>query len=387
MIVESADLFSTEERIRYSRHFTLPEVGVGGQAKLKQASVLLIGAGGLGAPVAMYLAAAGVGRLGLVDFDRVDQSNLQRQIIHGTNDVGKPKVESAEQTLADINPHVRLQFFNEPLTSENAMQRVADYDIVIDGTDNFATRYLVNDVCVLSGKPNCYGSIFQFEGQASVFGLGDGPCYRCLYPKPPAPGTVPSCAEGGVLGVLPGMIGMIQATEAVKLILGQGMSLSGRLVLYDALQMRFREVKVRRDPQCPVCGDHPSITRPIDYQEFCGAPKMSSTDANEQSPWDVQPGDVQQRLQTGADFILLDVREPHEYEICHLGGTLIPLGELQQRVGELDASREIIVHCKMGGRSAKAVQQLRQLGFENVHNMRGGIHAWSDEIDSSVPKY
>ncbi|WP_168564714.1 molybdopterin-synthase adenylyltransferase MoeB [Crateriforma spongiae] len=387
MIVESADFFSTEERIRYSRHFTLPEVGVGGQAKLKQASVLLIGAGGLGAPVAMYLAAAGVGRLGLVDFDRVDQSNLQRQIIHGTNDVGKPKVESAEQTLADINPHVRLQFFNEPLTSENAMQRVADYDIVIDGTDNFATRYLVNDVCVLSGKPNCYGSIFQFEGQASVFGLGDGPCYRCLYPKPPAPGTVPSCAEGGVLGVLPGMIGMIQATEAVKLILGQGMSLSGRLVLYDALQMRFREVKVRRDPQCPVCGDHPSITRPIDYQEFCGAPKMSSTDANEQSPWDVQPGDVQQRLQTGADFILLDVREPHEYEICHLGGTLIPLGELQQRVGELDASREIIVHCKMGGRSAKAVQQLRQLGFENVHNMRGGIHAWSDEIDSSVPKY
>nr|WP_315853853.1 molybdopterin-synthase adenylyltransferase MoeB [Crateriforma spongiae] len=385
--MESADFFSTEERIRYSRHFTLPEVGVGGQAKLKQASVLLIGAGGLGAPVAMYLAAAGVGRLGLVDFDRVDQSNLQRQIIHGTNDVGKPKVESAEQTLADINPHVRLQFFNEPLTSENAMQRVADYDIVIDGTDNFATRYLVNDVCVLSGKPNCYGSIFQFEGQASVFGLGDGPCYRCLYPKPPAPGTVPSCAEGGVLGVLPGMIGMIQATEAVKLILGQGMSLSGRLVLYDALQMRFREVKVRRDPQCPVCGDHPSITRPIDYQEFCGAPKMSSTDANEQSPWDVQPGDVQQRLQTGADFILLDVREPHEYEICHLGGTLIPLGELQQRVGELDASREIIVHCKMGGRSAKAVQQLRQLGFENVHNMRGGIHAWSDEIDSSVPKY
>ncbi|TWU65030.1 putative adenylyltransferase/sulfurtransferase MoeZ [Crateriforma conspicua] len=385
--MESTDLFSTEERIRYSRHFTLPEVGVGGQAKLKQASVLLIGAGGLGAPVAMYLAAAGVGRLGLVDFDRVDQSNLQRQIIHGTNDVGKPKVESAEQTLADINPHVRLQFFNEPLTSENAMQRVADYDIVIDGTDNFATRYLVNDVCVLSGKPNCYGSIFQFEGQASVFGLGDGPCYRCLYPKPPAPGTVPSCAEGGVLGVLPGMIGMIQATEAVKLILGQGMSLSGRLVLYDALQMRFREVKVRRDPQCPVCGDHPSITRLIDYQEFCGAPKMSSTDANEQSPWDVQPGDVQQRLQSGADFILLDVREPHEYEICHLGGTLIPLGELQQRVGELDASREIIVHCKMGGRSAKAVQQLRQLGFENVHNMRGGIHAWSDEIDSSVPKY
>ncbi|TWT71035.1 putative adenylyltransferase/sulfurtransferase MoeZ [Crateriforma conspicua] len=385
--MESVDLFSAEERVRYSRHFTLPEVGVGGQVKLKRASVLLIGAGGLGAPVAMYLAAAGVGRLGLVDFDRVDQSNLQRQIIHGTNDVGKPKVESAGQALADINPHVRLQLFDEPLTSENAMQRVADYDIVIDGTDNFATRYLVNDVCVLSGKPNCYGSIFQFEGQASVFALGDGPCYRCLYPKPPAPGTVPSCAEGGVLGVLPGIIGMIQATEAVKLILDQGRSLSGRLVLYDALQMRFREVKVRRDPQCPVCGDQPSITRLIDYQEFCGAPKMSSADASEQSPWDVQPSDVQKRLQSGADFILLDVREPHEYEICHLGGTLIPLGELHQRAGELDASCEIIVHCKMGGRSAKAVQQLRQLGFENVHNMRGGIHAWSDEIDSSVPKY
>jgi adenylyltransferase/sulfurtransferase len=379
---------SRQEIERYSRHLTLPEVGRAGQLKLKAASVLLVGTGGLGSPLAMYLAAAGVGRLGIVDFDNVDYSNLQRQTIHGTGDVGRPKVVSAGETIASINPNVQVERFNEALTSANALQIAEPYDLIIDGTDNFPTRYLVNDVCVMQGKPNCYGSIFRFEGQASVFGYNGGPCYRCLYPQPPAPGVVPSCAEGGVLGVLPGIIGTIQAIEAIKIILGKGNVLSGRLLLFDALDMRFREMKVRRYRDCPICGEKPSITELIDYQDFCGAPTPGSEAAKVQvqSPWDISPYDAQQRLRSGATH-LLDVREPHEYEICNLGGQLIPLGQLPDRIGELNRSHPIIVHCKLGGRSAAAVQLLRDNGFENVFNMRGGITAWSEQIDPSVPKY
>jgi molybdopterin/thiamine biosynthesis adenylyltransferase/rhodanese-related sulfurtransferase len=383
------DGLSPQEYARYARHLSLPEVGVEGQTRLKASSVLLVGAGGLGSPLGMYLAAAGVGRLGLVDFDKVDASNLQRQVIHGSKDVGRSKTVSAAETLADINPHVQVDCYETAFTSSNALQIADPYQLIIDGTDNFPTRYLVNDVCVIQRKPNCYGSIFRFEGQASVFSFDGGPCYRCLYPQPPPPGAVPSCAEGGVLGVLPGVIGMIQAIEAIKILLGIGDTLSGRLLLFDALDMRFREMRVKRDPACPVCGDNPSITQLIDYQHFCGVPSAvhGAGQSEPQSPWDLQPQDLRHRIGSAAKFTLLDVRQPHEYEICNLQGTLIPLGELPQRHGELPRDAEIIVHCKMGGRSAKAVQWLRDQGFENVFNLRGGINAWSKEIDPEVPTY
>lgn len=377
---------SPEELSRYARHLTLPEVGVDGQEKLKAASVLIVGTGGLGSPVAMYLAAAGIGKLGIVDFDRVEYSNLQRQIIHSTESVGQSKVESASRSLAAINPLVDVVPIEQAFTSENAMEIARDYDIIIDGTDNFATRYLVNDVCVLLKKPNCYGSIFRFEGQASVFGHAGGPCYRCLYPQPPAPGVVPSCAEGGVLGVLPGIVGTIQASEAIKLILGIGDSLSERLLLIDALEMNFRQLKVRRDPDCPACGDNPTIAAPIDYDQFCGTPKRGDQPV-EQSPWDISPADLKQKMDSGDDFILLDVRQPHEYEICNLDGTLIPLDELSTRHQELNQETPIIVHCKLGGRSAKAVKLLRDQGFKDVQNLNGGIIAWSKKIDSSLAVY
>lgn len=382
----SATALSAEEIRRYSRHLILPEVGMDGQLKLKEARVLLVGTGGLGSPMALYLAAAGVGTLGLVDFDVVDESNLQRQVIHGTSDVGKKKIDSAEAAIREINPNVHVIRHEVALTSENALEIMRDYDLVADGTDNFPTRYLVNDACVLLGKPNVYGSIFRFEGQVSVFALDDGPCYRCLYPEPPPPGLVPSCAEGGVLGILPGVVGTLQATEVVKLIIGQGEPLKGRLLLYDALGLRFRELKLRRDPECPVCGDHPTATQLIDYKEFCGIGAAQET--NQVSTGEISPKEVKARLDRGDDFQLVDVREPHEHQICHIAAArLIPLGELPKRLMELDASREIVVHCKSGMRSAKAADLLRQSGFSNVLNMTGGIIAWSDQVDPSVPKY
>ncbi|MCL4851495.1 MAG: molybdopterin-synthase adenylyltransferase MoeB [Bryobacteraceae bacterium] len=387
-VAEQAAL-SKEEILRYSRHLIMPEVGMDGQLKLKQAKVLLIGAGGLGAPLGMYLAAAGVGRIGMVDFDVVDFTNLQRQVIHGTSDVGKKKLDSAAETMADINPHIRIDKYETALSSENALELFKEYDMVIDGTDNFPTRYLVNDACVLTGKPNVYGSIFRFEGQATVFGYPGGPCYRCLYPEPPPPGLVPSCAEGGVLGILPGTIGLIQATEAVKLILGVGELLVGRLLLYDALAMRFRELKLRRDPACPVCGDNPSIHELIDYHQFCGVPQQQGA-AAETAPGaaDIDPTEVKAKIDRGESFVLIDVREPHEYQICKIPyARLIPLGELPKRVNELDSADEIVAHCKSGVRSAKAVDFLKQAGFKKVRNMRGGILAWSDKVDPSVPKY
>jgi adenylyltransferase/sulfurtransferase len=376
---------SNDEILRYSRHLVLPEVGMEGQLKLKQARVLCVGAGGLGSPLALYLAAAGVGTLGIIDFDIVDITNLQRQIIHGTSDVGRKKLDSAAESLAAINPNVNIRKFETRLSSANALEIFRDFDIIADGTDNFATRYLVNDACVLTGKPNVYGSVFRFEGQASVFATKDGPCYRCLYPEPPPPGVVPSCAEGGVLGILPGLVGVIQATETIKLILGAGDSLIGRLLLVDALAMRFREVKVRKSPDCPVCGEHPTVTQLIDYEQFCGV-------RGEQKPataniGDMTPEELKQRLDAGDDLFVLDVRDPHEYQICNLGGHLIPLNDLPKRVGELDPSREIVVHCKLGGRSAKAVDFLKQAGFARVHNLAGGINAWSERVDPKVPKY
>jgi molybdopterin/thiamine biosynthesis adenylyltransferase/rhodanese-related sulfurtransferase/molybdopterin converting factor small subunit len=377
---------SKDEILRYSRHLIMPEVGMEGQLKLKGAKVALIGTGGLGAPLGMYLAAAGIGRIGLVDFDVVDFTNLQRQVIHGTKDVGKKKLDSAAETMLDINPYVEIDRHETALTSENALDILKDYDIVVDGTDNFPTRYLVNDACVLLGKPNVYGSIFRFEGQATIFAYPGGPCYRCLYPEPPPPGLVPSCAEGGVLGILPGTIGLIQATETVKLILGVGEPLIGRLVLYDALAMKFRELKLRRNPECPVCGDHPSITKLIDYQEFCGIPNQS----HEEKPMegDIDPVEVKSKIDRGDRFVLIDVREPHEYQICNIPqAKLIPLGDLPKRVNELDSADEIIAHCKSGMRSAKAVDFLKQAGFKKVRNMKGGILAWSDKVDPSVPKY
>jgi sulfur-carrier protein adenylyltransferase/sulfurtransferase len=377
---------SKEEILRYSRHLIMPEVGMEGQLKLKQAKVALIGTGGLGAPLGMYLAAAGIGRIGLVDFDVVDFTNLQRQVIHGTKDVGRKKLDSAADTMLDINPFLEIDRHETALTSENALQILRDYDIVVDGTDNFPTRYLVNDACVLLGKPNVYGSIFRFEGQATVFATENGPCYRCLYPEPPPPGLVPSCAEGGVLGILPGTIGLIQATETVKLILGIGEPLIGRLLLYDALAMRFRELKLRRNPECPVCGDHPTITELIDYQEFCGIPNQVHEPAAVEG--DIDPVDVKAKIDRGDSFVLLDVREPHEYQICNIpSAKLIPLGDLPKRVSELNSADEIIAHCKSGVRSAKAVDFLKQAGFKKVRNMKGGILAWSDKVDPSVPKY
>jgi sulfur-carrier protein adenylyltransferase/sulfurtransferase len=377
---------SKEEILRYSRHLIMPEVGMEGQLKLKNAKVALIGTGGLGAPLGMYLAAAGIGRIGLVDFDVVDFTNLQRQVIHGTKDVGRKKLDSAADTMLDINPYLEIDRHETALTSENALQILKDYDIVVDGTDNFPTRYLVNDACVLLGKPNVYGSIFRFEGQATVFAYQGGPCYRCLYPEPPPPGLVPSCAEGGVLGILPGTIGLIQATETVKLILGIGEPLVGRLLLYDALAMRFRELKLRRNPECPVCGDHPTIRELIDYQQFCGIPNQQHEPVPAEG--EIDPVEVKDKINRGDPFVLIDVREPHEYQICHIPyAKLIPLGDLPKRVNELDSADEIVAHCKSGMRSAKAVEFLKQAGFRKVRNMKGGILAWSDKVDPSVPKY
>jgi sulfur-carrier protein adenylyltransferase/sulfurtransferase len=376
---------SKDEILRYSRHLIMPEVAMEGQQKLKAARVLCIGAGGLGSPLALYLAAAGVGTLGLVDFDVVDYTNLQRQVLHHTSDVGRPKLDSAIDKLNAINPFVHTERFETLLTSANALGIFRGFDIIADGTDNFATRYLVNDACVLSGKPNVYASIFRFEGQASVFATEDGPCYRCLYPEPPPPGLVPSCAEGGVLGVLPGLLGVIQATEVIKLILGAGDSLVGRLLLVDALAMRFRELRVRKIPDCPVCGTNPTVKELIDYNQFCGV-RGEDAPSDAKVP-EIQPAELKRRLDAGEDIFILDVREPHEYQICNVGGYLIPLGDLPKRIHELDSSREIVVHCKSGARSAKAVEFLRQSGFKRAANLTGGIMAWSDKIDSSIPKY
>jgi len=385
-VADTAPALSNEEVARYSRHLILPEVGMEGQTKLKRASVVMIGAGGLGAPLGLYLAAAGVGRIGIVDFDVVDASNLQRQVIHGTSDIGRKKLDSAGDRMRDINPNIRVDKFDAGLTSENALEILRDYDIVVDGTDNFATRYLVNDACAILKKPNVYGSIFRFEGQASVFTYQDGPCYRCLYPEPPPPGLVPSCAEGGVLGILPGIIGVIQATEAAKIILGIGTPLKGRLLLYDALEMRFRELKLRRNPECPVCGDHPTITKLIDYQEFCGMPPMNAEPAPTGDAIDAI--ELKRKLDRGDNFVLIDVREPHEYQIARIpGARLIPLGELPKHLRELDPNGEYVMQCKSGARSQRAVDLLKQNGFKNVVNMTGGILAWSDKVDPSVPKY
>ena len=378
---------SNKEVLRYSRHLIMPEVGMEGQLKLKAAKVLCIGAGGLGSPLAMYLAAAGVGTLGLVDFDVVDFTNLQRQILHSTSDVGRKKLDSAAETLSGINPQVEVRKFETRLTSANALEIFRQFDIVADGTDNFPTRYLVNDACVLTGKPNVYGSIFRFEGQASVFATKGGPCYRCLYPEPPPPGLVPSCAEGGVLGILPGLVGVIQATETIKLILGveREQSLVGRLLMVDAMGMKFRELKLRKNPECPVCGSNPTIHELIDYQEFCGvrAEEASMTTALPA----IEVEELKRKLDAGEHVLILDVREPHEYQICNLGGHLIPLGELPKRVQELDSSREIVAHCRSGQRSADAVEFLRAAGFQKVWNLTGGILAWADRIDPKMPKY
>jgi len=384
-LAEKVTSLSNEEILRYSRHLIMPEVGMEGQLKLKQARVLCIGAGGLGSPLALYLGAAGVGILGIVDFDVVDFTNLQRQVIHGTSDVGRKKLDSAADTLREINPNIEIRKFETRLTSANALELFREFDIIADGTDNFPTRYLVNDACVLTGKPNVYGSIFRFEGQASVFATKEGPCYRCLYPEPPPPGLVPSCAEGGVLGILPGLVGVIQATETIKLILGSGEPLIGRLLLVDALGMRFRELKLRKNPDCPTCGTHPTVTELIDYNQFCGI--RGEEAAAPTSMTDISVEELKQRLDRGDDLFVLDVREPHEYQICNLGGYLIPLNDLPKRVSELDSSREIVVHCKMGGRSAKATDFLRQSGFTKVHNLTGGINAWAERVDPKVPKY
>jgi sulfur-carrier protein adenylyltransferase/sulfurtransferase len=378
---------SNDEILRYSRHLIMPEVGMEGQQKLKAAKVLCIGAGGLGSPLALYLTAAGVGTLGIVDFDVVDYTNLQRQIIHTTADVGRKKLDSAADKLKAINPFLTLRTFDTKLTSANALELFRDFDIVADGTDNFPTRYLVNDACVLTGKPNVYGSIFRFEGQASVFATEDGPCYRCLYPEPPPPGLVPSCAEGGVLGILPGLVGVIQATETIKLILGQGDSLVGRLLLVDALGMKFRELKLRKNPDCPVCGTHRTITKLIDYDQFCGIRGVETAPATEGKMSEISVEELKKKIDSKEDIFILDVREPHEYQICNLNGHLIPLGDLPKRMGELDASREIVAHCKMGGRSAKAVALLKQAGFNRVSNLTGGITAWAERIDPKMPKY
>ncbi len=378
---------SREEILRYSRHLILPDVGLEGQRRLKAARVLLVGAGGLGSPAALYLAAAGVGTLGLVDFDVVDVTNLQRQVLHGTADVGRPKLDSAADRLTDINPHVDLERFETRLTSANALDIIREFDLVVDGTDNFPTRYLVNDACVLAGRPNVYGSIFRFEGQASVFATTDGPCYRCLFREPPPPGLVPSCAEGGVLGVLPGLVGTIQATEAVKLILGIGEPLIGRLLLVDALRAQFRTLTLRRDPSCPACGTR-ELTTLIDYEEFCGLRGAAAEEVAAPVVRELTPREVADKVARGDDFDLIDVREPHEYAIARIAGArLIPLATLPERLDTLDPAREIVVHCKVGGRSARAVRALQAAGFRQVWNLAGGITRWSDDVDPSVPKY
>lgn len=375
-----------DEILRYSRHLIMPEVGMEGQLKLKQAKVLAIGAGGLGSPLALYLAAAGVGKLGVVDFDVVDFTNLQRQVIHDTNDVGRPKLTSARETIAAINPNVEVVGYETRLTSDNALDILKDYDVIADGTDNFPTRYLVNDACVLLGKPNVYGSIFRFEGQASVFYAEKGPCYRCLYPEPPPPGLVPSCAEGGVLGVLPGIVGCVQALETIKLVIGQGEPLIGRLLLFDALSMKFRELKLRKNPDCPVCGARPTVMKLIDYEQFCGI-RGEEHGVPTQVP-EITPVEVKKMMDERKPFVLVDVREPHEFQICRIpGSTLIPLGDVPKRMNELNSADEVVVHCRSGQRSAKAVELLMQAGFRKIHNLKGGILAWSDQVDPSVPKY
>ena len=377
-----------DDLTRYSRHLILPEVGVEGQRKLKAARVLCVGTGGLGSPLALYLAAAGVGTLGLVDFDVVDASNLQRQIIHSTADIGRKKLDSAEEKLKALNPALNVVKHETMLSSANALDILKDYDVIADGTDNFPTRYLVNDACVLLGKPNAYGSIFRFEGQASVFAAKDGPCYRCLYPEPPPPGLVPSCAEGGVLGILPGLIGVIQATEAIKLILGIGEPLIGRLLLVDALKLRFRELKLRKNPDCPVCGTHPTVTKLIDYEQFCGIrPETKEEQAMKNGIPQLSVKDLKKRMDAGENLFILDVREPFEYQIANIGGKLIPQNEVPQRLAEIDRDREIIVQCKSGGRSQRIAEFLKQSGYPKVANVSGGILAWSDQIDPSIPKY
>jgi molybdopterin/thiamine biosynthesis adenylyltransferase/rhodanese-related sulfurtransferase len=389
-LTEAAALpeLTTDDLSRYSRHLILPEVGMEGQRRLKAARVLCVGTGGLGSPLALYLTAAGIGTLGLVDFDVVDSSNLQRQIIHSTKDIGRKKIDSAEEKLTALNPAINIVKHDTMLTSANALDILKDYDIVADGTDNFPTRYLVNDACVLLGKPNVYGSIFRFEGQASVFATEDGPCYRCLYPEPPPPGLVPSCAEGGVLGILPGLVGVIQATEAIKLILGKGSSLVGRLLLVDALNMRFRELKLRKNPECPVCGTNPTVTALIDYDHFCGIVPETPQEKNLKNGIpQISVKDFKGRRDRGEDVFLLDVREPYEYQIAQIGGTLIPQNDVPNRLAEIPRDREIVVQCRSGARSQRIAEFLKQSGYLNVSNLAGGILAWSDEIDPTVQKY
>ncbi|MGE3842057.1 MAG: molybdopterin-synthase adenylyltransferase MoeB [Vicinamibacterales bacterium] len=380
---------SKDEIKRYNRHLIMPEVGMDGQRKLKNASVLLIGAGGLGSPAALYLAAAGVGRIGLVDFDVVDFSNLQRQVLHSTTDVGRPKLSSARDRMQALNPEIQVETHETLLNSSNALDLFEPYDVIVDGTDNFPTRYLVNDACVLLGKPNAYGSIFRFEGQVSVFATKDGPCYRCLYPEPPPPGLVPSCAEGGVLGVLPGVVGTIQATEAIKLLMGIGEPLIGRFLIYDALRMKFRELKLRKDPDCPVCGTNPSVTKLIDYEQFCGVAPASAPAPEPpaiEGDWTVQQ--LKSNLDAGANFVLLDVREPHEVQICRIDPSVrIPMGDVAKRINELDRTRDLVVYCRSGVRSGKVVAFLQQQGFSRAHNLKGGILEWIDRIDPSQAKY
>ena len=377
-----------EEILRYSRHLLIPDVGLEGQQKLKNARVLLVGTGGLGSPVALYLAAAGVGCIGLVDYDVVDETNLQRQVIHSTSTLGELKVVSARDRMLDLNPNIQVDVFNEPFTSENALRIAEPYDLIIDGTDNFPTRYLVNDVCVLQGKPNVFGSIFRFEGQVSVFYAKEGPCYRCLFPEPPPPGLIPSCAEGGVLGVLPGTVGTLQATEAIKLILGIGTPLTGKLLLYDALEMSFQFVKLRKNPACKICGPNPEIAHLIDYEAFCGVPGHDHDQGSAGVDWDIEPVDLAKRLNAGEKIRLIDVREPVELQVARLPGEeLIPLGQLAANLNRLDTSQEIVLFCKSGTRSARALELLLGAGFRKVKNLRGGINAWSQEVDPEVPLY
>jgi len=379
---------SHEEILRYSRHLLIPDVGMDGQRKLKAASVLIVGTGGLGSPVALYLAAAGIGRIGLVDYDVVDRTNLQRQVIHGTSTVGTLKVESARERMLDLNPDIQVDIYNQVFTSENAMAIAAPYDLIIDGSDNFPTRYLTNDLCVLTGKPNVYGSVYRFEGQVSVFDARRGPCYRCLFPDPPPPGLVPSCAESGVLGILPGTIGTLQATEALKLILGTGESLIGRLLLYNAQDMSFEFVKLRKNPGCKVCGENPSVTELIDYEAFCGVPGREVETGSAGEEWDITPSELEAQLKSGISLCLVDVREPHELEISHIDGAhSIPLGQLAMRSTELDPQDEIVLICKAGVRSTRALHILLGAGFRKLHNLQGGLNAWVKEIDPSQPIY
>ncbi|MDQ6961942.1 MAG: molybdopterin-synthase adenylyltransferase MoeB [Mariprofundaceae bacterium] len=384
-----SDVLSAAELARFNRHIILPQVGLKGQNKLKRSRVLVIGTGGLGSPISLYLSAAGVGTIGLVDFDVVEDTNLQRQIAHSTADIGRPKIESAKDKLLGINPYLHVNLHGDGIKRDNVRSIIADYDLVVDGTDNFPTRYLVNDACVLEDKPLIYASIFQFEGQATVFNHKEGPCYRCLYPEPPPPGLVPSCAEGGVLGVLPGVIGVIQATEAVKIILEQGKSLSGRLLLYDAMDMKFREVKLRKDPTCPACGDNPTIGDVVEYEQFCGLPPTEVEEEEETlAEYDITPRECKTNMDTNPDVFVLDVREPHEISICEIKGTYkIPLGQIATRYAEVPTDRSVIVHCKMGGRSAQAVEFLQSKGYTDIKNMAGGIIRWIDDVDASLQKY